>query len=168
MVNPLAWIKAKIVGVVDALVPAGMATELGVLAHAFVANIQYDMKKIGLEGVALLQEEVAAVWTSVKMTLADVMKDPAFATLALTGQISAAVTLLVSDEAKNLIPALKNVGPVTIQNMVSSAGALLVSGVVDASQGQLQDPAAAAMMLVRNPKLAPVLAKAKAMHGIKA
>jgi hypothetical protein len=146
--NPFSWIKGEVTDIYAKLVPASMQAELGTLAHAFVANIIYDMKQIGLKGEALVQEEVAAVWISVKATLAQVMSDPSFATLALSGQIGAAVTILVSDEAKNFIPALKNVGPVTIQNMVTSAGALLVAGIIDAGQGKLQDPAAASAALV--------------------
>ncbi len=146
--NPFSWLNGKVVGLYDQLVPAPMQAELGMEAHAFVANITYDMKQLGLEGKQLVLEEVDAIWTATKATLADVMKDPNFAALALSGQIAAAATILVSDEAKNAIPALKNVGPVTIQNMVTSAGALLISGVVDAGQGKLQDPAAASAALV--------------------
>jgi hypothetical protein len=142
MVNPFAWLKGEVIGAVDALVPAGMAQELGTLAHAFAANIVYDAKQVANLGLQLGQEEIGAIWSSVKTTLADVMKDPNFAALAFSGQVGAAATILASDEAKNLIPALKAVGPVTIQNMVSSAGALLKAGVVDAVQGKLQDPAA--------------------------
>ena len=137
-INPFAWIKGEVVGVFDHLVPSDMKAELGMMSHAFVANIKYDMKQMGLEAEHLTQEAVGQIWTAAKQTVKDVISNPAFATAAFSGNVDVAAAILVSDAAKNMIPALRNIGPTTAHSMATSAENLLKTGIVDAAQGQLQ------------------------------
>ena len=129
MAGKVKGIWSTIVTDVEALIPVELKSELGgLLGTSFVASIIYDAKQLGASVESLAQADFASIYSAVKATAASVMTDPVLDQELFSGQIGAAVTELMTDAAKSLVPALEVIGKTTLTSLTTIVMELLITG----------------------------------------
>lgn len=141
MFNPLKWAEGELSAIYTG---SGLSAKFGAFASVLKSNVAYDMAQLGKDAATLTDELLEEIYTAVEDTVVAVIKNPAFVGDVMTGQISTAVGILVSEAAMKEIPALANASKASITTMATAAAATVKTGIVDTSQGILQSQIAAA------------------------